>query len=148
MVHCSTMEVWMAGTAKKLVQEGFWESALWGAHIHSPRSIVGCCSSSQPANSHISSVYHHNPPVSPSKDSYFNLWTHEHNNSYESDFLSKNYQQIHWIQSNKRMLVCLFWYMFFLVMICRANWIKKHFLIIYNNWERISITATQYISCK
>ena len=29
------MNVWIAGTEKKLFWEGFWESALWGAHIHS-----------------------------------------------------------------------------------------------------------------
>lgn len=42
MVHCNTIKVWMTGTEKKksLFKGGFWESALWGAHIHRPVPLL------------------------------------------------------------------------------------------------------------
>lgn len=41
---------------KKLVQEGFWESALWGAHIHGPAPLLGAVhlASQRPSLIHVS----------------------------------------------------------------------------------------------
>lgn len=58
------MNVWIAGAEKKLFREGFWESALWGAHIHSAIPLLNAFHlESHPATSQLFLFYLSSQPV-------------------------------------------------------------------------------------
>lgn len=148
------MKLWMAVTEKKLVWEGFWESALWGALVHSPSPLLNAVhlashqARKQPYLIHLSSqpvclfikkplqLFH---PVVMNTTRYY----------LTRIFRAKSYPQT--LQSNKKTLVYFIWFvfvMFLLWTLCSAKWTTKHFILVYNNRENFIRATHNAHPCK